>query len=355
MAKTIQLKRWSGNPVLSPRVGSYWEGAQSRNPAAIMHEGKVHLIYTAAGDLKWDHTLYLGRAVSEDGYHFERVSDEPYVAPQPDTFEGFDAGGVEDPRIVRIDDTFYMTYMARAVPAVAFWRGKRLEPCPSDGVTWTQNFRRGGLLTSKDLKTFERLGPITSEYHFDANVMLFPEKINGRFAMLHRPSDGLPDADSKAGMSIAFSDDLKTWVDDRPLIETGEGWQEKVGGSSPPVKTDRGWLTLYHGVEFVHKGHEDEKPWCHEFFSHVGHNYRTGIMLLDLDDPAKVIARAPDFILEPQETYEKWGSVNNVVFPTGTVVMNGELFIYYGGADTVCGVATVGMQELLDYVLQYPV
>jgi len=113
---TLKLKKCSGNPVLRPLPGSDWEGLQARNPAAILHDGKVHLFYTATGDLKHDHIIYLGHAVSEDGYHFSRTSDQPYVEPAPDTYHGFDAGGVEDPRIVKIDDTFYMTYMARAVP-----------------------------------------------------------------------------------------------------------------------------------------------------------------------------------------------------------------------------------------------
>ena len=352
--KQLELKRWENNPILSPDLNNSWECCQTRNPAAILHEGKVYLFYTATGDLKYSHEIYLGLAISEDGYNFERFSADPIVAPSPDTFDGFDAGGVEDPRIVKIGDTFYMTYMARAVGYAAFERGKRPVNPPSDGVTWTKNYRRGGLLRSKDLINWERLGPITDDNIFDANVMLFPEKINGEFVMLHRPSDNCPLLDSHAGMSICFSKDLKNWHNDKPLLSADADWGEKVGGSCPPIKTDKGWLTFYHGVEFAHPGCEDEKEWFSPYFSRVNFCYRAGVMLLDLDDPSKIIARSPWSVLEPKEHYELWGSVNNVVFPCGSVVIKDELFVYYGGADTVCGVATINLNELLEHILQFP-
>ena len=344
------LRKYEGNPILRPLTGSYWESEQCRNPAAIYHDGEFHLIYTASGDIVRDHLIYLGHAVSDDGYHFRRVGVEPMVAPSMDEFGGFDAGGVEDPRIVKIEDTFYITYMARAVGFHAYRRGVRRRDIPRDaGPTWTLNYRRGGLLRSKDLKTFERMGPITSEHVFDANVILFPEKINGRFAMLHRPSDDLPEsAEVEAGISICFSDDLIHWDDDKPLIAPIGGWQEKIGGSAPPVKTERGWLTLYHGVEFA-DGKED---WSNPAFPFA---YRTGLMLLDLDDPSKVIAKSTKFIMEPTESYEKWGTVNNVVFPTGTVLRGDDLFIYYGGADTVSCVANASVKKLLEYLQEFPV
>lgn len=353
---TFRLTKWPENPVIRPCPRNPWESLQARNPAAILHDGKVYLFYTATGDLKYDHIIYLGLAVSEDGYHFHRVSDEPFIKPAPDTFHGFDAGGVEDPRLVKIDDTFYMTYMARAVGALSFERGARPPNPESDGVTWTKNHRRGGLLKSKDLLHWERLGPITSDRIFDANVMLFPEKISNRFAMIHRPSGDFPGANSKAGMHICFSEDLKEWSDDKSLLPATDGWQQKVGGSSPPVKTDKGWLTLYHGVEFPDKSNPDRQDWVGmgSYFSPCMFRYCAGVMLLDLEDPTRIIARCPHPILEPEESYERWGSVNNVVFPCGSVLLGDDIFIYYGAADTVCGVATSKLDELLDYVLQFP-
>lgn len=344
------LQRWKENPVLTPLSGSDWEGEQTRNPAAIEHEGRIHLIYTATGDIRHDHIIYLGHAVSEDGFVFERTSDSPYIEPSMDTFHGFDAGGVEDPRIVKIDDTFFMTYMARVVGYHAWRRGVRRNDRPNDAPTWTQNFRRGGLLKSRDLKTWERMGPITSDQHFDANVILFPEKIAGRYAMLHRPSDELPEASTKsgftAGISIAFSDDLINWDDDQPLMGAAFDWEEKIGGSTPPIKTEAGWLTFYHSVEFD----DESKSWHYPTFVHC---YRVGLVLLDLDDPTKIIARSPHWLMEPSEWYEKWGTVGNVVFPTGVVRRDDKLLIYYGCADTVCGVATASVNKLLDYILQF--
>ena len=349
----FRLTKADCNPILTPRPGSYWDAAQVRNPAAVLHDGKVHLLYTAAGDVDITHKLYVGHAVSTDGFHFERVGTEPFIAPSADAFDGFDAGGVEDPRAVKIDDTIYVTYCARSVPHWSFITGTRLANPPTQGGTWTQNMRRGGLVSTRDFKTIERHGPVTTDDHYDCNVILFPEKINGRYVMLHRPSyfkaeiESGPTAET-AGMSICFSEDLKTWVDGQPLIRDEYWWEDgKVGGSSPPIKTDEGWLTLYHGVQ--------KRPADADWYMDHRFCYRAGVMLLDLEDPAKVIARCPHPILEPETPLEKFGTVNNVVFPTGNVVLGDELFVYYGGADTVCCVATTPVRKLLDHVLKFRV
>lgn len=346
----MMLKKWSGNPILVPRQDSGWEGCQVRNPAAVFHEDRVHLFYTAADNMTKDHTLRLGHAVSTDGFHFERISMDPVITPSMTEFQGFDAGGVEDPRCVKIDDTFYMTYMARVVPYAQFqYYGVRREDMPENaGVTWTENFRRGGLLVSKDLKNFKRCGPITSDQFYDANVILFPEKINGKFVMMHRPSVLHPSCPDKErpGISICFSDDLQNWHDDKVLIYPQYKWEGKIGGSAPPIKTDEGWLTIYHSVEYPQPG---DSSWNTDF----KFCYRASVMLLDLEEPWKVIARSSEYIMEPETNFERYGTMNNVVFPTGNVVLGDDLFVYYGCADTVCGVATVPVQELLDYVLKF--
>lgn len=344
------VKKWSGNPILEPRQNSNWESCQVRNPAAVLHEGKVHLFYTAADNMTKDHTLRLGHAVSTDGFHFERVSNDPAIIPSMTEFQGFDAGGVEDPRCVKIDDTFYLTYMARVVPYAQFqYHGVRRDDMPENaGVTWTHNFRRGGLMVSKDLKHFERRGPVTSDQFYDANVILFPEKVNGQFVMMHRPSVLHPSCPDKErpGISICFSDDLVTWTADKTLIYPQFPWEGKIGGSAPPIRTDEGWLTLYHSVEYPAAG---DASWNSDF----KFCYRVSVMLLDLEQPWKVIARSSEYIMEPETNFERYGTMNNVVFPTGNVVLGEDLFIYYGGADTVCGVATVPVKELLDYVLKF--
>lgn len=349
---SVTLRKWAGNPILVPRNGSYWEAAQARNPAVVFHNGEVHLIYTAAGDMDIEHKLYLGHAVSQDGYHFERVREEPLVSPSSEEFEGFDAGGVEDPRAVVIDGTVYITYCARSVPHWSFILGERLKNPPTQGVTWTENYRRGGLLETKDFKTIRRRGPITTDDHYDSNVILFPEKIGGQYVMMHRPTYFKPEIEvggtDSAGISICFSDDLVNWHGHRPLAGPEFPWEDgKIGGASPPVRTDAGWLTLYHSVE----KRPQNSRWHHDYHF----CYRAGVMLLDLQDPTRVLARCPYAILEPEAPFERFGTVNNVVFPTGNIVMGDDLMVYYGAADTVCCLATIPLQELLDYVLRFPV
>jgi predicted GH43/DUF377 family glycosyl hydrolase len=331
----MKLKRYKGNPILTPRDND-WERMQVRNPAAWYDGEVVHMLYSARAV---NNTIYLGYARSADGHHFERVGDGPWMAP-PEGDE-FDSGTVEDARMVYLDGYYYVTYMARSIGKDEFAAGKRLPGRP-DAPTWRQNWRRAGLLRTRDFTGYERLGPVTPETVFDANVMLFPEKIGGRYAMIHRPS-GYPTGtaaclsrplEERPGMSICFSEDLVHWVDDRPLAGCIYDWEPvKIGGSAPPIRTEAGWLTLYHAVD------ESQK---YDF------TYRVGVMLLDLDDPTRVIGRCPQPILEPEESWEIEGTVPNVVFPNAAVVIDGEVLVYYGGADTVVGVAAAALGELID-------
>jgi beta-1,2-mannobiose phosphorylase / 1,2-beta-oligomannan phosphorylase len=346
----FKLKRFDLNPVLQPRPLSWWDAAQIRNPAAVVHDGKIHLIYTATGDIDIEHKLYLGHAVSTDGFHFDFAGAEPFAEPSATEFDGFDAGGMEDPRAVKIDGRIYITYCARSVPHWSFIQGQRLKNPPTGGVTWTENYRRGGLLMTDDLKSYQRLGPVTTDDHYDCNIILFPERINGKYVMLHRPSGFKAEIEAGtrevAGINICFSNDLIHWEDDQVLLKNEFPWETgKIGGATPPVKTAEGWLTLYHAVE--------ARPAVCNWHQDYHFCYRTGVMLLDLEDPRKVLARAPHPILEPQTNFEKFGTVNNVVFATGIVEAGDELLIYYGAADTVVCVATANTKKLLDFVLNY--
>lgn len=337
----LTVKRWSGNPILTPR-DNYWEKMQVRNPAAVLHRGKVHLIYTSR--TAWN-TIYLGLATSSDGFNFERASALPWYEPSKD---GFDAGTVEDARVVKIGDTFYVTYAARSIGKEEIAAGRIPGYRTSNNPTWTKNWRRGGILTTKDFKTVKCLGPITSDKKYDCNIILFPEKVDGKYVLLHRPTpyepfpeDCLLNPDKRGEICISFSKDLKNWSGTKVLARPEFDWENvKIGGSVPPIKTKAGWLMLYHGVQGT---------------STQDMVYRVGVMLLDLKDPTKVLARAPYYILQPEEYYEKFGTVPNVVFPNGTVVLKDTLYIYYGGADTVCAVATVPVADLLDYVCSFKV
>ncbi len=329
----MKLHKWKNNPILKPTGKGDWEKIAVLNPSAWYENGKVYLLYRASGEMD-DWKIYLGLAESKDGFHFERVSDKPVFSPAE---KGFDAGCIEDPRIVKFGDTFYITYAARAIPPNTFWNGKA-KPDPSlKARTWSENLTRSGLAKSKDLRSFERLGPITGDDVDDRDAVIFPEMINGKYVMIHRPAEWIGEkyGCEKSSIWMNFSDDLIHWENEFLLCQPQFNWEyKKIGGSCPPIKTEEGWLTLYHGV--------DKK-----------HVYRVGVMLLDLNNPKRIIARAPDFILEPEYKFEKKGYVNNVVFPCGNVVINDELFVYYGGADTVCCVATKKMKDILKFVLKY--
>jgi predicted GH43/DUF377 family glycosyl hydrolase len=167
---------------------------------------------------------------------------------------------------------------------------------------------------TRDFQTWERFGVVIPEYN-SKNAVLFDRKIGGRYAMLHRvPPD----------IWIAYSHDLRTWTDHQVVMRPRENtWDSKrIGAGPPPVRVERGWLLFYHGID--------------------SHNtYRAGAALLDPDDPAHVLARLDDWLLQPEKEFEEHGWVSHVVFPTGLVERNGEYRIYYGGADRVICSATI--------------
>lgn len=338
----MKLKKHDKNPVLSPNPKNPWESLAVCNPGAIYDNGTFSLLYRAAGDDK-EHKIHFGLATSTDGFNFKRVSDKPVFSPSVD---GFDAGCVEDARIIKMNGHFLVTYAFRPFPPGRYWEKPGYMPeMPYKGQEglplFTQdNLTMSGLLMSKDLRTFHRLGALTSPVEDDRDVILFPEKIGGRYVMLHRPQGwvGPKYGCDRASMWIAFGDDLLKWKEHQLLATSAFGWEKKkIGGSTPPLKTDKGWLVLYHGV--------DEK-----------NVYRTGAMLLDLKDPRKVLFRGPDAILEPEHDYETQGVMTcGVVFPTGNVIVKDTLYVYYGGADKYIGVATAPLAEVLAYLLKHPV
>ena len=182
------------------------------------------------------------------------------------------------------------------------------------------------------------MGRLTSPILDDRDVILFPEQVDGQYVMLHRPKQyvGGDYGVKYPSIWVKFSDDLLDWeTKESHLLMTGkEGtWEEKIGGSTPPILTEDGWLMLYHGVENGGCGY-----------------YRVGAALLDANNPLKVISRTPQPILEPEYEYETQGLYNGCVFPTGNVVVDGVLYVYYGAADMYIGLATCPLNELLDYL-----
>ena len=294
----IKLTRYSNEPVLSPRVDHHWEAASVFNCGAIYDNGLVHMIYRAtdisSGGQEGEYINSLGYAVSVDGIHFNRLEHPILTNDVPQ-----EARGPEDPRIVKIGDTFYMMYTGYGGPFDGDYR-----IC---------------LATSNNLIHWTRHGVMLNEPNKDAS--LFPEKIGGRYAMFHRrPPD----------IWIAYSKDLKTWVDHTlvmPALVESVWENHKIGISGPPIKTNTGWFLIYHGVS------QDMI-------------YRQGAALLDLKDPSKVLFRQMEPILEPELEWEQIGHVNNVVFSCGQVTIRDEVYVYYGGADNAIGLATMKLDDI---------
>lgn len=336
----MKLKKYEENPILSPLESNEWESLVTCNPGVIYDDGTFYMLYRAAGK-DVEHVIRLGLATSKDGFHFQRASHEAVFGPNA---EGPDSGCIEDPRIIKLDSEFYITYAYRSYAPGQYWKfghDEILVPdCGKDAPAAVRlNLGNTGLAMTTDFKTFKRLGRLTSPILDDRDVILFPEKIGGRFAMLHRPKQyiGEPYGVKYPSIWIKYSDDILNWEDkESHLLMTGrEGsWEEKIGGSAPPLRTDAGWLMLYHGVESGGLGY-----------------YRAGALLLDIDNPLHILGKTHGPILEPEMEYEIHGYYTGCVFPTANVVVDQTLYVYYGSADKYVCVATCPIKELIDYLL----
>ena len=238
---------------------------------------------------------------------------------------------VEDPRVTEIEGELYLTYVATPSPSPPGAVRRRLGiPRPESAHP------RTALAKVNDLREFERMGIITPYGADERDVVLFPEKIDGHYAVLHRPANWVGPEYDTSGPAIwfAFMENLDQKMFHHKLVMKAEtDWEgNKVGAGPPPVKTDNGWLLFYHGVD------KDSV-------------YRAGAALLDLNEPWKVIARTPDPILEPEEEFERIGDVPNVVFPEGVVRIDNSLIIFYGAADKVCCAAFVDVDEFTSDLL----
>ena len=338
----MKLTKHPENPILSPNSNNHWENLVVCNPGAWYENGKFYLIYRAAGDDE-EHIIRFGLAESKDGVHFERVSDQPVFEP---SIDGPDRGGVEDPRIVKFGSEYYITYAYRPFPPGQYWKfAHDVIQLPESDVdtpaVYKKNIANTGLAMTRNIDgDWFRLGRITQTNLDNRDVILFPEKINGKFAMLHRPKEWIGEeyGCEHPSIWITFSDDLMVWNQESHLLLAGKknSWEEKIGGSTPPLKTKDGWLVIYHGVENGGLGY-----------------YRAGVVLLDLEDPTKVIARAEDWILEPEFDYEIDGFYKGCVFPTGNVIVDDTLYVYYGCADKHVGLASCDVNELLNYLKKF--
>jgi predicted GH43/DUF377 family glycosyl hydrolase len=337
----VKLKRYEDNPILHPNPANEWESLAVFNPAAWYDEDKrqVLLLYRAA-ESGPEYKCYFGLAVSNDGYHFERVTDQPVFGP---SIDGFDASTVQDPRMVKIGQYYYITYACRFFPFGQFWMPKEQQykppVCPQDFPRILRsNATSTGLLLTKDFKTFIRAGRITDPMLDDRDVILFPEKVNGKYVMMHRPLEwvGKKYGTEFPAVWISMAEDLLGFRKSKLLVKQKHDWESgKIGINTPPIKTKNGWLTIYHAVG-------------------ADKYYRLGALLLDLEDPAKVLHRTTDWIMQPEKKYEIDGYYKGCVFPCGKVVIGDTLFVYYGAADKYVALATCNLEELLDYLLSCP-
>ena len=263
--------------------------------------------YRAQG-LDW--VSRIGYAVSQDGVHWNRLR-RPVLEPM----DGTDSRGVEDPRVTEIDGVFYMAYTAY---------GREFQ---GDGGA---THLGGGILPmiarSENLVTWERLGPIVRGEDNKDHV-LFPRRFGGRYAAFHR---------RRPQVWLAYTDDLLTWREEdmAPIYGPREdNWDcTSVGSNGVPIETAHGWLVINHAYDQEHV-------------------YRLGVALLDLEDPTQVIHRPKEPIFWPEELWELRGDVPNVVFSCANPVVDGTVYVYYGAADHVIGLATCALDELLAYAL----
>jgi predicted GH43/DUF377 family glycosyl hydrolase len=333
--------------------------ATTFNPGVLLDDdGRFYLYERAAGSLR-PFCCYIGLLGSDDGVHFSHVSDQPVFTPE---MAGSKYGSVQDPRVAKIEGRYYMTYAYRpyawsshptgvgvpeshesTFPACLRPRPSRTAVRATSRRGRPDNMTRSGIAVSDDRVHWHHHAWATPPDMDDRDVILFPEKVNGRFALLRRPLQwvGPNYGTDHPGIWLTFSDNLETW-DPPTLIARPEfAWEDnRIGGSTPPIKTDAGWLVFYHGVETLDPA---VKRVC----------YRVGALLLDLDDPTRVLARTPEPLMEPETYYERFGLyIPNVIFPTANVVKEGLVYLYYGVCDTAIALATVPLADIVERVLR---
>lgn len=288
--RALLLERYAGNPILNPLSHHPWESRNVFNAGIIQANGLVYMVYRAQG---WqDDVSRLGLAISPHGFNFWRLDKPVFTAGNE-----YEAFGVEDPRLTWLEGKIYMAYTA-----------------------YSEHGTRVSLAATTNFLQWERFGVVIPDVD-NKDAALFPRKISGRYAMLHRIPDDI---------WIAYSDDLYHWRDFAVIMSPRpDHWDSRrIGAGGPPIEVKRGWLLIYHGFN-------EEKV------------YRLGLALLDRDDPTKVLKRMEGPILEPQEVWERIGEVPNVVFTCGQAILGDKLLLYYGGADRVMAVATTTLQAAL--------
>ncbi len=300
----MRLERYEGNPIITPIEGHDWESKTVFNCAAVHLAGKVHIVYRARDK---GNISRLGYAVSEDGFKIEERLKEPIYMPQSD----IEKYGCEDPRISVVGDRLRMSYTAYGETPGMEAKGRRSIQIAMTSIS-IEDFLRREWNWSKPYYPFPGVD--------DKGAVIFPEEFRGTYVMYHR----IP-----PHIWVAYSEDLVHWYNSNILLSPRYDWDYfKIGTGGAPIKTDHGWLVIYHAVD---------KDMV----------YRLGYAVTAIDDPINVIYRHPEPILEPEKEFETQGDVSNVVFTCGAVLIGDTVFVYYGGADTVICVATAKLEDFL--------
>lgn len=330
----LVLERFPENPILEPNSENPWEAFAAFNPAAFLERDIVHFLYRAQG---YNGLSVLGYAQSKDGYHISHRGKHPAYIPREAFEGGFGLpspkkivhsymsaggyGGCEDPKATLIEDRVCLTY-------VAFngWQPPRI------ALSWIPL----NAFQKKQWKKWSRPVLISPPGVVDKSAALFPEKIRGKYVIFHRIFPNI---------LIDFVDSLetfdgKTYLKGEFAISPREGFWDrgKLSVGAPPIKTPQGWLVIYHAVSALIEEGGDLR-------------YKIGAMLLDLENPSKVIVRSREPILEPKTNYENNGHKFGITYPCGAVIKNGTLFVYYGASDKTVAVATAPIDSFLKSLL----
>lgn len=310
------FKRGLTNPIITPKEGNDgWEAKATFNPAAIYLKDKIHILYRTLSN---ENTSFIGYASSKDGFNILERFPKPIYIPRED-FEmkkiSNGNSGCEDPRITQVGKNLYLCYTAYdsiGPPRVAV-----SSISVKDFLAHKWNWSKPSIITPPGFD--------------DKDTCIFPEKFKDGYFILHRVGNEICGDYLR---SLDFNNNtIKKCI--RIIGPRVNAWDSlKVGISAPPIKTKYGWILLYHGVSKSHN------------------TYRIGVVLLSLKDPTIVLARSADAIFEPEKEYEKIGIVNNVVFPCGMILKDNLLYIYYGGADKVVGVATMKLSIMLEALVR---
>ncbi len=311
MTRHELFTRYPGNPIIRASDLPY-RANTIFNPAALTHRDET-LLLARVEDLRGISHLTVAR--SRDGRTGWRFDSRPTIPADPEHHPE-ELWGIEDPRVT--------------------WLPERGEW----SIAYTAFSRRGPLVSlamTRDFRHVTRLGPAMPPE--DKDAALFPRRFDGRWALIHRPSP----LTGPASIWVSFSPDLRHWGDHTLLLPAREGaWWDagKIGLGPPPLETPEGWLILYHGVHHTASGAL----------------YRSGLALLDLEDPRIVLHRSDEWVLGPAEPYERIGDVVGVVFPCGWIhdAATDELRLYYGAADSTVALATARLADVLAYVRSCP-